>query len=151
MSFLADTNILLRIAQQNHPHHEAALGGLERLLAESIPVYFTLQNVAEFWNLATRPVAHNGPGYPIDFAVQEIKKIETLLTLLPDSRETYAEWKRLVVKYQVFGGKVHDARLVATMLVHGVKQLLTFDTGDFFATPLKLKSSIRKASSFERS
>jgi predicted nucleic acid-binding protein len=27
--------------------------------------------------------------------------------------------------------KVHDARLVAAMNVHGVRRLLTFDAGDF--------------------
>jgi predicted nucleic acid-binding protein len=31
----------------------------------------------------------------------------------------------------VKGIGVHDARLVASMMVHGVNNLLTFDTGDF--------------------
>jgi len=35
------------------------------------------------------------------------------------------------VEHSVLGSKVHDARLVAAMKVHGVRKILTFDTGDF--------------------
>jgi predicted nucleic acid-binding protein len=31
----------------------------------------------------------------------------------------------------VLGTKVHDARLVAAMNVHGIERILTFNTGDF--------------------
>ena len=53
------------------------------------------------------------------------------MTLLRDSAATYPEWKRLVVKHSVLGTKVHDARLVAAMNVHGIGRILTFNTGDF--------------------
>lgn len=33
------------------------------------------------------------------------------------------EWRRLVVNYGVSGVQVHDARLVATMLVHDVTHI----------------------------
>jgi predicted nucleic acid-binding protein len=51
--------------------------------------------------------------------------------MLPDSPDVYPEWKRLVVQHAVRGSKVHDAKLVATMNVHGIRQILTFNTGDF--------------------
>jgi len=35
----------------------------------------------------------------------------------------------------VSGKKVHDARLVATMNVHHVSRILTFNTGDFSRYP----------------
>jgi hypothetical protein len=35
------------------------------------------------------------------------------------------------VRHGVIGAKVHDARLGAAMTVHGVRRLLTFNTGDF--------------------
>jgi predicted nucleic acid-binding protein len=34
-------------------------------------------------------------------------------------------------KHSVLGVEVHDARLAATMNVHGVGQILTFNTDDF--------------------
>ena len=53
MSILADTNILLRRTQPDHPSHTYAVESVAKLLAAGEPVYFTLQNMAEFWNVAT--------------------------------------------------------------------------------------------------
>jgi predicted nucleic acid-binding protein len=51
--------------------------------------------------------------------------------LLPDSLAVHQEWRKLLVTYNVSGAQVHDARLVAAMRVHGVKQILTFNERDF--------------------
>ncbi len=40
-------------------------------------------------------------------------------------------WEKLVSEYLVLGKQAHDANLVATMLVHGVRRLLTFNGDDF--------------------
>src|SRR5580692_2938145 len=119
MSVLVDTNILLRRLQPNHAHHAMAIDSVARLLGTGEPVHFTLQNISEFWNVMTRPTAVNGLGFSAEFALNEVNKIERVLTLLPDSPAAYEEWKRLVVSYAVSGAKVHDARLVALMNVHG--------------------------------
>lgn len=42
----------------------------------------------------------------------------------------FEEWADIVT-HEVRGAKVHDARLAAIMQVHGVKQILTFNTADF--------------------
>jgi predicted nucleic acid-binding protein len=131
MSVLVDTNVLLRRTQPAHESHAAAVESVARLLASGEPVYFTLQNISEFWNVVTRPVASNGLGFSVAVALGEVEKIERLLTLLPDAPAMYGEWKRLVVQHSVLGSKVHDARLVAAMNIHGVRRILTFDTGDF--------------------
>lgn len=131
MSVLVDTNVLLRRTQRLHETHTLALRCIAHLLAQGEPVYFTLQNIAEFWNVATRPVANNGLGLSAAQVLAEVEKIEELLTFLPDAPALYEEWKRLVVQHSVLGVKVHDARLVAAMNVHGIRRLLTFDAGDF--------------------
>jgi predicted nucleic acid-binding protein len=131
MSILTDTNILLRRTQPDHPSHTVAVESVAKLLAAGEPVYFTLQNISEFWNVATRPVANNGLGFSVALALRELEKIERFLTILPDSPAVYSEWKRLVLKHGVLGSKVHDARLVATMNVHGIRRILTFNTDDF--------------------
>lgn len=53
MSILADTNILLRRTQPDHPSHTLAVESVAKILATGEPVYFTLQNMSEFWNVAT--------------------------------------------------------------------------------------------------
>jgi predicted nucleic acid-binding protein len=131
MSVLVETNILLRRIQPHHFHHPVAIESVARLLASGEPVHFTLQNISEFWNVVTRPTAVNGLGFAPEFALSEVEKIERVLTLLPDRPAAYEEWRRLVAAHAVSGAKVHDARLVALMNVHGVRRLLTFNTDDF--------------------
>lgn len=131
MSTLVDTNVLLRRTQPDHESHSLAVESVALLLESGDPVYFTPQNISEFWNVATRPQAQNGLGFSVALAANEVAKIEQALILLPDSPAAYAEWKRLVLTHGVVGVKVHDARLVATMNVHGIRRILTFDTGDF--------------------
>lgn len=137
MSILADTNVLLRRTQPAHAHHCVAVEAVARLLARGEPVCFTPQNIAEFWNVATRPASNNGMGYSVALAAREIGKIEQVLTLLPDSPAIFPEWKRLVTMHHVLGSKVHDARLVAAMTVHGIRRILTFNTGDFKRYPVE--------------
>lgn len=131
MSVLVDTNILLRRTQPNHPHYKAAVESVARFLDAGEFVCLTTQNIAEFWNVVTRPVENNGLGYTTAQALGEVEKIEESLTLLPDSPAFYGEWKRLVVTHSVHGVRVHDARLVAAMNVHGIQRILTFNAADF--------------------
>jgi predicted nucleic acid-binding protein len=131
MSVVVDTNVLLRRTQPDHPSHIVAVESVARLLSAGEPLYFTLQNISEFWNVATRPIANNGLGFSVAMTLIEVNKIEQFLAVLPESPATYGEWKRLVVKHSVHGSKVHDTKLVASMNVHGVRKILTFNTDDF--------------------
>jgi len=126
-----DTNVLLRRTQPDHEHHSAAVESVARFLGADEPVYFTLQNITEFWNVATRPIGNNGPGFSPAAPLAEVNQIERVLILLEDSPLVYREWKRLVVEHRITGVRVHDARLVAIMNVHRVRRILTFDRDDF--------------------
>src|SRR5271155_4829957 len=106
MSVLVDTNVLLRRTQPDHQHYAVAVESVAQVLSTGEPVYFTLQNISEFWNVVTRPVANNGLGFTIAVALAEVEKIERILTLLPDAPGVYGEWKRLVVRHGVLGSKV---------------------------------------------
>ena len=131
MSVLIDTNILLRSAQPSHPLCFQATRAVVTLLKQSETVFFCPQNIAEFWNVATRPVNANGLGFSHAEVLSEVANIEDLLTLLPDSPTIYAEWKRLVNEHKVQGIKVFDARLVAVANAFGVGSILTFNAADF--------------------
>lgn len=50
-----------------------------------------------------------------------------MFPLLLDTSAIYTEWKRLVSTYEVKGVNVHNARLVAVMLVHTLTHILTFN------------------------
>jgi predicted nucleic acid-binding protein len=131
MSVLVDTNILLRCAQPNHHLCQPATTAVATLLRNRETLFFCPQNIAEFWNVATRPAANNGLGMSHVDAAAEVRSIEEMLTLLPDSPVVYPEWKRIVKDYRVMGLKVYDARLVAIMNVNVVRSILTYNGSDF--------------------
>jgi predicted nucleic acid-binding protein len=131
MRVLVDTNILLRSAQPNHPLFHQATHTVSKLIRQKDAVFFCSQNIAEFWNVATRPADLNGLGLSHEEVLQEVGSIETLLTLLPDIPAIYAAWKEIVRDHKVRGVKVYDARLVATMNVYAVESVLTFNAADF--------------------
>jgi predicted nucleic acid-binding protein len=131
MSVFVDTNILLRSVQPSHPMHEAAVRSVAALIRDGEPLVITPQSVAEFWNVATRPVDQNGLGWSHQQTSNEIARIEEFLSVLIECADVYSEWKRLVVANDVTGVQAHDARLVAAMKVYGVRRILTFNTQDF--------------------
>jgi predicted nucleic acid-binding protein len=61
MRVLVDTNVLLRSAQPNHPLCSQATRAVSKLIRQKEAVFFCSQNIAEFWNVATRPAELNGP------------------------------------------------------------------------------------------
>jgi predicted nucleic acid-binding protein len=71
MSVLVDTNVLLRRTQPDHPSHEVAVDSLARLLAAGERVCFTLQNIAGFWNVTTRPLDNNGLGFSVPLVLAQ--------------------------------------------------------------------------------
>ena len=131
MRVLVDTSILLRSAQPNHPLCAQATHAVSKLIRQKDAVFFCSQNIAEFWNVATRPVDQNGFGLSPEEVLQEVSSIEKLLTLLPDIPAVYTVWKEIVGEHKVQGVRVYDARLVAIMNVYAVESVLTFNTDDF--------------------
>jgi len=130
MSYLVDTNVLLRSVQASHPMHSAAVGAINLLLKDEI-VSVIPQSFIEFWAVATRPRTANGLGLTVGEVAVRMIVIKSTLQLLPDVDGIFEEWERLVVQYQVLGKQVYDARLVTAMTVHDITHLLTFNTPDF--------------------
>lgn len=131
MSYLVDTNILLRSAQPSHTMHADAARAVGELLARGEILSIIPQNIIEYWAVATRPVEANGLGMSVSETAAEVTGLQSIFQILPDNAEIFSEWKRLVSKHEVKGKEVHDARIVAAMLAHRVTHLLTFNTADF--------------------
>jgi predicted nucleic acid-binding protein len=94
-----------------------------------------MQNISEFWNVCTRPVANNGLGLTLEATARHLKRIERLFVRLPDSENHYAVWRDLVFRERVLGVRVHDAKLVALMMLYDIDKILTFNTRDFARYP----------------
>ena len=130
-NYLLDTNVLLRSSDPTSGLQALADLSVTRLLANNDQLYITSQNIIEFWVVATRPAQVNGLGWSVERTRAEIEQIISQFPQLEETPEIFPHWFNLVTSYQIQGKRVHDARLVAVMLAHGVTHLLTFNPDDF--------------------
>lgn len=132
MAYLLDTGVLLRLVDRRDPRHESVLDAVAALRDQQELLYITIQNAAEFCNVASRPKANNGLGLRPDDALRLLHQdIESLSSVLFEPPEIFGEFKRLLATYNVAGKQVHDARLVAMMIVWQVESVLTLNDRDF--------------------
>lgn len=130
--YLADTNILLRFLLRNDPAYPSIRQAVRTLKSRGEQIVTTSQNMAEFWNVCTRPITvRGGLGLSVEATEMRLRLLERHFPVLPNSPNTYEKWKALVLTYQVMGVNVHDARLVAAMIVHEVTHILTVNVRDF--------------------
>ena len=131
LACLLDSNILLRMSQHADSHYPAIRSALITFRNESTRLCYTSQTLGEFWNASTRPLDQNGFGLTIAETDVIAREIERDLEFLPDSQAVHDRWRRLLVEHGVKGVQVHDARLAASMYVHGIPKLLTINFRDF--------------------
>jgi len=73
MSWLLDTNVLLRLADAQSPDHAVAEAAIERLLAGEESVFIGTQVLVEFWAVASRPESANGLGWSTTTTAEAIR------------------------------------------------------------------------------
>ncbi len=111
--------------------HGSAVRALNLLSGKGDSLLVAIQNIAEFWNTATRPAANNGLGFTLEETQVALAEVEVLVEVVSEDLASYAEWKALVKMHRVQGAKVHDARLAALMKTHEIPLILTFNIADF--------------------
>jgi predicted nucleic acid-binding protein len=132
MAVLLDTGILLRLWDRSDPQHADIVASIRLLYRQRVELATTAQNIAEFWNVSTRPPsARGGYGQTIEVTERRIQFFERFASVFCDKTTTYSEWRRLVMQYRVSGVAVHDARIVAQMIAWGVRDILTLNPDDF--------------------
>jgi predicted nucleic acid-binding protein len=132
MIYLVDTGVLLRLFNRADASHSIIRQCIRELKRSGHRIAISTQNVAEFWNVSTRPEsARGGYGMTVEHTDRRVKILEKFCEVLPDSKDLYAAWRRLVVKYQVKGVQVHDARLVAWMETQAISQIISLNVEDF--------------------
>ncbi|MDZ4656767.1 MAG: PIN domain-containing protein [Bythopirellula sp.] len=132
MSYLLDTGVLLRLVNKEDAQHVNINQAVEILSRRRERLFVTNQNIAEFWNVATRPMTENGWGLSVEIAASSIQTgIEPICTVLREHSNHYSHLKKLLESYSVVGKQVHDARLVASMLTWKIPSILTLNAKHF--------------------
>lgn len=131
MACLIDTGVLLRAFDASYSGHRVIRRALRTLLGNQDRVVVALQNLAEFWNVSTRPIDKNGYGLSVERTSRRLQVIEQFCEVVTEDDDSYQIWKNLLNAYALTGVSVHDARLVSVTLAHGVAEVLTLNERDF--------------------
>lgn len=132
--YLLDTNVVLRFCNPSDVQYRLATDAISCLLTQGDECFLTAQVLVELWVVATRPVEVNGLGWAVEETRSTIDQLLNRFPLLEDSSQIFPNWLELVTVNRVTGKRTHDVRIVAVMLAHGVKHLLTLNPSDFIAS-----------------
>ena len=131
MVVLVDTNILIAITSRRSPGYPDVEAAVKILRQQNTQLVISSQNAIEYWAVCTRPAEHNGFGLSIERAQNELSYIERNYSVIKDLPAVYEAWRGLVSSHEISGRQVHDARLIAVMLVYGIDRILTLNGADF--------------------
>lgn len=125
-----DTNILVYASDPRSPWHTEAGQFLSRAMRNGTTLVISPQILREYLSAATRSAAEP-PCSPLDQALENVKRFRNLFQVVDESSATIERLADLLREVPSFGKQIHDAHIVATMLVHSVPSLLTHNVRDF--------------------
>lgn len=126
-----DTNVLLTACDEGRSEHDRALVVLNEWPRSGTTLYCSGQILREYVTVATRPQDQNGLGLGRWDATTNVRSFRGRMRFLREDHKVSDRLLGLIDDVECTGKQVHDANVVATMLVHGVTTLVTGNTGDF--------------------
>ena len=130
-----DTNLLVYAHRADSHWHERADEILTGLAEGKASWAIPWPCLFEFYAIVTHPRIYNPPTPPADARIQIGNWLESpSLILLYEGEGFWETIDGILKKSRVVGGAVHDARIAALCLRHGVKKLFSADR-DFSRFP----------------
>lgn len=136
-----DTNILLRALIPEMSFHTEADNLLRKMLREDTELWISGQVIREFIVQVTHPRTLKVP-LTIEQVINEINAIQPLFSIADETAVVREKLLDLLKSYPTSGKQIHDANIVATMLVYGIDTLITLNVSDMnrFSDKIKLIS-----------
>ncbi len=129
------TNVLVYAHRGEVPGHAAADSFVRHLAEASAPWAIPWPCLHEFFAVVTNPRVFATPTPAADAMIQIDRWLESpTLVVLSEAVSHWPTLGRLVRAANVRGAKIHDARIAAICLDHGVDEILTADR-DFSSFP----------------
>lgn len=125
-----DTNILLRANVASAPQHTACFEALRTLRKAEAVLWLSRQVLREYMVNVTRPQTFMTP-LDADTVVERVRYFKTRFRVANETDEVNEQLLKLVKRIPIGGKQIHDANLVATMLVYDIPRLLTLNPVDF--------------------
>lgn len=130
-----DTNVLVYAHRSEYALHERARDLIKQLAESGARWAIPWPCVHEFYAIVTHHRIHRPPTPPDRAWVQiDAWRAAPTLSLLAEAPDHADRLRQLTVGGDIVGGQVHDARIAALCLSHGVSELITMDR-DFTRFP----------------
>jgi predicted nucleic acid-binding protein len=129
--WFVDTNVLVYATNARSPWRRDAEALLSLARQRGIELVISTQVVREYLAVTTRPEAGKIDKSTVRDALDNVRTFQSELRVIPEDSAVSERFVELVEQYEVGGKQVHDANIVACMLIHGVRSLLTFNAHDF--------------------
>jgi predicted nucleic acid-binding protein len=128
---MLDTNVLLAATDEGRAEHKHALEVANDWPRQGTVLYVSGQILREYLAVATRPTQMNGLGMTQADAVANARAFRARARFLSEDDKVSDRLLNLLDEIACGGKQTHDANVVATMLVHGLEEIVTMNTGDF--------------------
>ena len=138
-----DTNLLVYAHRQDSPWHGEADTLLVRLAESAQPWAIAWPCLHEFLAVVTHPRIYNPPTP----ALQALEQVDCWLEspsvrLLGESAGYWSRLRELIERSKIVGPMIHDARIAALCLEHGVTELWSADRDFSRFAPLKVRNPL---------
>lgn len=138
-----DTNILVYASREDSPHHLNARRAVEGLVRAGRPWGLPWPCVHEFLSITTHPRVYDPPSTVADALLTlEGLVASGTVELLHETPTHLRTLASLIGASSVVGPKVHDARVAAICLDHGVTELWTADRDFSFFPALRTRNPL---------
>ena len=123
-----DTNLLVYAHRRESTFHDKALEAIESLSSSGSAWAIPWPCVHEFYSVVTNVRAFK-PASTIQQASSQVAAWldSPSLVLLQEGPDHWAALHKLLVSGRVVGGQVHDARIAAICIEHGVREFWSAD------------------------
>ena len=123
-----DTNLLVYAHRADAEWHERAADCIRHLAEGRSPWAIPWPCIHEFLAIVTHPRIYDPPS-PVEAALGQVDAwLESpSLLLLSEDEEHWSELRALLDRGRIAGPRVHDARVAALCLAHGVRELWSAD------------------------
>ena len=130
-ALFVDTNVLVTATDESRLNHDETRQLLGRAGNHGLDLAASGQVVREYLVVATRPHETNGLGLQPQDAATNVSEFLGCMRLCDETATVAQRLRQLALAHGLRGKRLHDANIVATMSVHGIRHVVTQNPNDF--------------------
>ena len=127
-----DTNVLVYANVMESPLHQLAIKTIQSYYDIGTELWISRQVLREYIAVLTRPQIFAKPvSVSVSVVADRIRFFQSHFQVAEENPQITEVLLTLIERFNVGGNQVHDANIIATMQVYGIRNLITHNVRDF--------------------